>query len=137
MTSDYSPEERLAQWSRELGIEIDGRGMLVYAALKLRLRAMEAKLDAALDEADLPRELVETLFACLMEGTSSRPSDVAKRLGVPPATLTPRLSRMELRGWVVRVAVPGDRRSLAVEVTAAGYEAARESLVLYAAALRE
>ena len=55
-----------------------------------------------------------------------RLSDLGKRLGITPSTLTRNLSRLEDRGLVQKEADPNDGRAQRVALTKNGFEAARE-----------
>ena len=55
-----------------------------------------------------------------------RLSDLGKRLGIAPSTLTRNLSRLEERGLIRKESDPIDGRAQQVTLTAAGKEAARE-----------
>jgi len=56
----------------------------------------------------------------LWEGEPLRVSELAERLSLEPATLSPVLKRLESSGFVVRDRDPRDDRALAVSLTPAG-----------------
>jgi len=55
-----------------------------------------------------------------------RLSDLGKRLGIAPSTLTRNLARLEERGLIRKEADPIDRRAQLVALTDAGFDAASE-----------
>lgn len=57
------------------------------------------------------------------------PSDVARRVGVHPATMTGVLDRLERGGWILREPHPNDRRAVLVR---AAPQRGRELAALYA-----
>ena len=59
-------------------------------------------------------------------GGGLRLSDLGKRLGIAPSTLTRNLTRLEERGLVRKEADPSDGRAQRVALTSAGVEAADE-----------
>jgi DNA-binding MarR family transcriptional regulator len=61
-----------------------------------------------------------------LNGGGLRLSDLGKRLGIAPSTLTRNLVRLEERGLVQKKADPNDGRAQKVALTPAGVEAAKE-----------
>ncbi len=64
------------------------------------------------------------------------PTELAKRLGIGPSTLTYRLKALEARGIVVRRTNPTDGRSALVQLTAYGQRRWQETIPAFAEALR-
>jgi DNA-binding MarR family transcriptional regulator len=62
---------------------------------------------------------------CVLAAGSRGMTDLGSALGVEKAGITGLVDRAERHGLVARSAVPGDRRSLQVALTAAGEEMAR------------
>jgi DNA-binding MarR family transcriptional regulator len=60
----------------------------------------------------------------LQATTGMRLSDLGRRLGITPSTLTRNLARLEAEGLVGRVPDPRDGRAFQVALTAAGHSAA-------------
>jgi DNA-binding MarR family transcriptional regulator len=56
----------------------------------------------------------------LWEDEPLRVSELAERLSLEPATLSPLLKRLEVAGLVTRRRDPGDERAVAVTLTPAG-----------------
>ena len=54
-------------------------------------------------------------------------TELSKELALDPGTLSPLLKRLEAVGYVTRRRTPGDERTLAVELTAAGWELRAEA----------
>jgi DNA-binding MarR family transcriptional regulator len=63
------------------------------------------------------------VMLALWEQAPLRVSDLAARLSLEPATLSPLLKRLEARGLVTRDRDPQDERALAVALTPAGVAA--------------
>lgn len=63
---------------------------------------------------------VQATMVCILAFGSRGMADLARCLGVEKATLTGLVDRAERRGLVTRGQVPGDRRALAVSLTASG-----------------
>ena len=61
------------------------------------------------------------------------PSQLARRVGVTPASVTAQLDRLELAGHVVRRANPRDRRSVLVDLTARGRATAGRVVAVFTA----
>jgi DNA-binding MarR family transcriptional regulator len=61
-----------------------------------------------------------------LSGGGLRLSDLGRRLGIAPSTLTRNLARLEERGFVFRQADPSDGRAQRVALTPAGLDAAEE-----------
>jgi DNA-binding MarR family transcriptional regulator len=53
------------------------------------------------------------------------PTELARRLGVPPTTLSALLNRLEARGLILRTRHPGDGRARVLELTDDGWAANR------------
>jgi len=66
-----------------------------------------------------------------------RPSEIAAKLVVDPASTTYLLKQVEERGWITRVPDEQDRRAYRVEFTREGREKVEEVLPLYQAGLTE
>jgi DNA-binding MarR family transcriptional regulator len=62
------------------------------------------------------------VMLALWEDSPLRVADLATRVSLEPATLSPLLKRLEQRGMVVRDRDPRDERALAVRLTPAGAE---------------
>jgi DNA-binding MarR family transcriptional regulator len=78
-------------------------------------------IERALDDMTLPQFRVLSLIASSPE----RASRIAEKAAVSRPSLTGLLDGLEVRGWVRRVDVDGDRRGVGLEVTAAGRAALR------------
>jgi MarR family transcriptional regulator, organic hydroperoxide resistance regulator len=64
-------------------------------------------------------------LANLSDGTPRTVSTLARVVGAAPTTLTSVLDRLERRGHLRRARHPSDRRSVVVELTPTGREAAK------------
>ena len=76
----------------------------------------------------MPQAAATALAVIDGAGTPLTPSQIGDRVLVPSATMTSTLDLLEGRGWVERRPNPDDRRSLLVEITAAGSAAANQIL---------
>ncbi|ORM84660.1 MarR family transcriptional regulator [Mixta gaviniae] len=59
------------------------------------------------------------------------PTQLYKSLLVTSGAMTHRLNRLEEAGWIVRVAEPGDKRSMLVALTDAGREKIEQALLIH------
>ncbi len=66
---------------------------------------------------------VQAKLLCILGFAPTTMSELARCLGVEKAAMTGLIDRAELRGLVVRQAVPGDRRALSVVLTDSGRRA--------------
>jgi len=98
---------RLAAWSQ------------TRATVERVARAIDADLQA---EWAVPLAWFDVLAQLRALGGKSRPHDVATALGIPRATLSRRLDRLQEEGWVQRHPGPdrGDHRAVEVELTPRG-----------------
>ena len=67
------------------------------------------------------------VMLALWEESPLRVADLAERLSLEPATLSPLLKRLEAAGMVVRGRDPRDDRALAVSLTERGTDARRQA----------
>ena len=80
-----------------------------------------AELDRCITASIDVKQPIFTALAVLDgAGESLTPSEIADRVLVASATMTATIDALERRGWVQRVANPGDRRSVFVEITPEG-----------------
>lgn len=80
-------------------------------------------LMAALVDLDLTASEINAL-AILADGHGRTVSELGAAAGTRPTTLTSVLDRLERRGHITRGSRPGDRRVVAIELTASGRLAA-------------
>jgi DNA-binding MarR family transcriptional regulator len=76
------------------------------------------------------------LYSVLDREGPLTPTELARRLGIGPSTLTYRLKALEARGVVVRRANPDDGRSALVQLSAYGRRRWQETVPAFAEALR-
>jgi MarR family transcriptional regulator, organic hydroperoxide resistance regulator len=96
------------------------------SALLALQRATHATLHliaAELADLDLTASEINAL-ANLADGHSRTVSQLGAAVGTRPTTLTSVLDRLEGRGHITRGTRPGDRRSVRIELTDSGREAA-------------
>ncbi len=98
---------RLAEWAR------------TRATVDRVARAIDSDLQA---EWAVPLAWFDVLAQLRQLGGRARPQDVASGLGIPRATLSRRLDRLEEEGWVQRVPGrdPSDHRAVDIELTPRG-----------------
>ena len=92
-----------------------------YATLARAGLAVLAELDRCIEATfGVSHPVVTALAVVEGAGEPLTPSQISERMLVPSATMTATLDVLEERGWVTRRPNPADRRSVLVEVTAAG-----------------
>ncbi|MFE9968802.1 MarR family winged helix-turn-helix transcriptional regulator [Streptomyces sp. NPDC005525] len=116
-----SIDRHIARWRREVpGLvpELEG----AVTRMQKLVRHLQQKKEAALARHGLKLWEYEILWRLRSAGGPYRmaPTRLAEGLGVPPATLTNRLDRLQLAGLITREHVPEDRRSLLVGLTPQG-----------------
>lgn len=122
-------ELRRRQWAAEMpGLDTSGMAILGRArAITLGVRpAIEKVFDShGLDTGDF-----DVLSTLLRSGPPYRlrPTELFRWLMITSGGLTARVSRLEMRGLVERVADPADGRSLLVGLSADGLEKARAAI---------
>ena len=84
--------------------------------------ALEAKLEAALDRAQLSGPKYAVLSALVDAATPLSLSELASKLSCVRSHMTQLVDRLEADGLVQRVSCPGDRRLVKAEITYAGRE---------------
>ena len=91
----------------------------VCFALAVAAREVTAAYKPLLEPLGLTHPQYLVMLA-LWEASPVRAGDLARRLSLEPATLSPLLKRLETRGLVARARDPRDERALAVTLTAQG-----------------
>lgn len=69
---------------------------------------------------------VQARMLCVLADQPRRMSELARACNVEKAAVTGLVDRADSRGYVVRAAVPGDRRVSLVTLTSAGFRAAMD-----------
>jgi DNA-binding MarR family transcriptional regulator len=95
----------------------------VLLALQRATHATLQLIAADLVDLDLTASEINAL-ANLADGESRTVSQLGAAVGVKPTTLTSVLDRLERRGHITRGVRAGDRRSVLIELTDSGREAA-------------
>lgn len=96
--------------------------------LREAIRALVRRFSLA-ERADMSCCGMTVAQAATLEALSDgglRLSDLGKRLGITPSTLTRNLARLEERGLIRKEPDPIDRRAQLVALTSAGFDAAGE-----------
>ena len=94
-------------------------------ALRVQLAFLNLRVGAQLDLKDVDIDCLDLLAS---HGPLS-PTNLARRAGLHPATMTGVLDRLEQGGWVARERDPSDRRAVVVRVR---HERTAELMRLYA-----
>src|SRR5262245_61990161 len=82
--------------------------------------ALEAKLEATLDQAGLSGAKFSVLSELVRSGEALALSELASRLSCVRSNMTQLVDRLEADGLVRRVSCPTDRRSVKAEITEEG-----------------
>jgi DNA-binding MarR family transcriptional regulator len=82
--------------------------------------ALEAKLEATLDQAGLSSAKYSVLSELVRSGEALALSELAARLSCVRSNMTQLVDRLEADGLVRRVSCPTDRRSVKAEITDEG-----------------
>ncbi|HXT18573.1 MAG TPA: MarR family transcriptional regulator [Gemmatimonadaceae bacterium] len=91
-------------------------------ALLHAAHALEEKVEAALETADLSGPKFSVLSELVSAGEPLPLSELAGRLSCVRSNMTQLVDRLEADGLVQRVACPSDRRSVKAEITYLGRE---------------
>jgi DNA-binding MarR family transcriptional regulator len=92
-----------------------------YASLCRTGEALLGELDRRVRTTfGVPQAAATALAVIDGAGASLTPSQVSDRMLIASATMTATLDLLEHRGWIRRVANPGDRRSTLIEITPDG-----------------
>ena len=98
-------------------------------ALTVASRSVVGAYKPVLDKLGLthPQYLV---MLCLWESSPRSVRDISDALAQEPATISPLLRRLETAGFITRRRVPGDERTLAVDLTPLGAALRRQALAV-------
>ena len=100
-----------------------------YASLVRTGQALLGELDRRVRLTfGIPQAAATALAVIDGAGVPLTPSQVSDRVLIASATMTATLDLLEHRGWIRRVANPGDRRSTLIEITPDGKAAADQLL---------
>lgn len=119
-------ERRREQWRREMP-EVDTKGMAIIGRARFITLNVRAPIEAIFARHGIDSGEADVLFTLLRSGAPYRlrPTELFKSLMITSGGLTFRVNRLVKRDLVRRIDDMGDRRSLMVELTAAGVECAR------------
>ena len=107
----------------------DAPSTQAHASLVRAGTALLQELDRCVSASlDMPQAAATALAVIDGAGTPLTPTQIGDRVLVPSATMTSTLDLLEGRGWVERRPNPDDRRSLLIEITPTGSEAANQIL---------
>ncbi|MGP4031092.1 MarR family winged helix-turn-helix transcriptional regulator [Pseudarthrobacter sp. 1C304] len=98
-------------------------------ALTVASRSVVGAYKPVLDRLGLthPQYLV---MLCLWESSPRSVRDISDALAQEPATISPLLRRLETAGFITRRRVPGDERTLAVDLTPLGAALRQQALAV-------
>jgi DNA-binding MarR family transcriptional regulator len=85
-----------------------------HTVLRLELSLLNHRVATEVGLNDVDLDCLEVISR---EGPTS-PAQLARRLGIHPATMTGILSRLEDAGWIVRRVNPNDRRASVLKIVA-------------------
>jgi DNA-binding MarR family transcriptional regulator len=119
--------------------EINEEQLRAWRAFLRAHSTMLRRISQDLDEADLPPLAWYDVLAVLRDAPEARlrQVDVADQLLLSTSGLSRLLDRIEEAGLVERVACPGDRRSLHLQLTDAGREMLERMWPVYARGIVE
>jgi len=107
----------------------DATSTQAHASLVRAGTALLQELDRCVSASlDMPQAAATALAVIDGAGTPLTPTQIGDRVLVPSATMTSTLDLLEGRGWVERRPNPDDRRSLLIQITPTGSEAANQIL---------
>lgn len=120
-------DDHVERWLPVLpGLDPDVEGAVTrMSSLTAHLRKAREK---ALADVDLERFEFDTLHKLAGRSGRATPSELARDLGLAPASVTGRLDALERRGLIVRTPSKTDRRRVEVELTEPGRVLWREAL---------
>ncbi len=124
----------VAQWNRELP-EIPTGAMGTIGRLLRAAALIERQLAGPLGEKGLNGGEFDVLATLRRSGAPYRltPTHLAQNLMLSSGAMTNRVDRLEARGLVRRLADPGDRRGVLIELTNQGQELVEVAVALHAA----
>lgn len=130
MIADDRVELRRRQWATEMP-GLDTSGMAILGRARMITLGVRPAIEKVFDNHGLDTGDFDVLSTLLRSGPPYRlrPTELFRWLMITSGGLTARVSRLEKRGLVERVADPADGRSLLVGLTAAGLEKARYAIV--------
>lgn len=102
---------------------LDAARLAAWNATRAEVERVSRAIDADLQgEWAVPLAWFDVLAELRLAGGRARPQDLAAALGIPRATLSRRIDRLEEEGWVQRHPGrdPVDHRAVDVELTARG-----------------
>jgi DNA-binding MarR family transcriptional regulator len=123
-----SVDRHIAHWSTEIP-DLDPLVEGVITRMQLLVKHLKQNRRTNAEAHGLEVHEYETLHMLGGCGpyNQATPTEIATWLKMSPAAITGRLDALERRGFIRRLPVPGDRRKVIAELTAAGREAWREA----------
>lgn len=101
----------------------------LISSLLRTAEAINVEMDRAmLASFDVPQSVLNSLAVIEGADTPLTPSQISDRTYTSAATITATLDNLERLGWVERAPNPADRRSVLVQITAAGQAVADQFL---------
>lgn len=129
-SSERDPHERTGYWY-ELDEAPERTGPEVLNALRDYRSAqaqMRKRTTTAMGVGETDLAAVRTLLAAQHRGQLLTPTELARRLGISPSSVTTLLDRLERSGHVSRQSNPADRRGLVILATPHSDREVREAL---------
>jgi DNA-binding MarR family transcriptional regulator len=113
---------------------LDAERIALWRELCTSSTALQRRIDQVLmDEHDLPLPWFDCLTAIRAAGGTMRIHELCEVLDEVPSSLSRRLDRMEVEGFVrrKRTPLPDDRRAVSVSLTKVGRETWRDANITY------
>jgi DNA-binding MarR family transcriptional regulator len=120
MEQQDSVDRHIAHWIKEIP-DLDPHVEGVITRMQLLVKHLKQHRHASIAVRKLEDYEYDTLH--MLGGcpdNRASPTEIASWLHMSPSAITGRLDALERRGFVRRLPVPGDRRKVIVELTAAG-----------------
>lgn len=128
----------IAEWGRELP-ELDTRGLTVGGRILVLNKHIEKRVDHLLEPFGVQIWGFDVLASLRRSGPpyTQTPKQLIHTCFLTSGAVTNRVNRLEASGLVVRSADTGDRRSIKVTLTPAGYELIEKAIFHRTEQMRE
>lgn len=123
MPEVFGVSKIVQQW-REQRPDLDVEPMLVIGSLSRASLLIDRELDKVFSRHNLSAREFDIMATLRRSGEpfALNPSQIVGALMINNSTLTSRLDRLEKAGWIRRVPIEGDRRSVHIQLTPEGLE---------------
>jgi DNA-binding MarR family transcriptional regulator len=138
--TDDAADRHVARWRDHwIDVPFDPEVEGIVVRIGHLMRYLRATKEEAAAKVGLQGFEYDTLHSLMIRDTPglASPGSLASDLGVSPAGITGRLDSLEKAGYLQRSPGPDDRRTIVVEVTAAGADIWRRAMAMRGAAEEE